>query len=398
MTQRRTSPLLTARALGRATLERQLLLRRSEMGVLDAVERLLGLQAQAPRPPYHALAARLADFRPQQLSGLLESRQAVRISAMRSTIHLVSARDARLLRPLHQPVHDRVLRGNFARQLGGVDLDRLADLARTLVDQQPLTFQELGERLQEEWPRHEGRSLALAARQLLPLVQVTPRGLWGRAGRAAHTTLDHWLATAPEPARRPAPADPDPQRDLPAVLLRYLAAFGPASVKDIQTWCGLTRLREVVEPLRPRLRTFRDEHGVELFDLPDAPLPDPDTEAPVRFLPEYDNVALSHADRTRILAPEYQGRTWDRNVAYRVLLVDGTIRGLWRTDTAGGTTWLTIEPFDTLTRPERAAVEDEAAGVLRMTSPDAAHDLRYGQVARSGAVRQNTDEPPGAPG
>ncbi len=386
MTQRRTSPLLTARALGRATLDRQLLLRRSEMGVLDAVERLLGLQAQAPRPPYHALAARLADFRPQQLSGLLQARQAVRISAMRSTIHLVSARDARLLRPLHQPVHERVLRGNFARQLAGVDLDRLADLARTLVERQPLTFQELGERLREEWPGREGRSLATAARQLLPLVQVTPRGLWGQAGRAAHTTLDHWLATAPVPA----PADPDPQRDLPAVLLRYLAAFGPASVKDIQTWCGLTRLREVIEPLRPRLRTFRDEHGVELFDLPDAPLPDPDTEAPVRFLPEFDNVALSHADRTRILAPEYQGRTWDDNVAYRVLLVGGTIRGLWRIDTAGDTAWLTIEPFDTLTRPERAAVEDEAAGVLRMTSPDATHDLRYGQVARHGGRASKT--------
>ncbi|MFI6766304.1 winged helix DNA-binding domain-containing protein [Streptomyces sp. NPDC050355] len=386
MTQRRPSPLLTARALGRATLDRQLLLRRSEMGVLNAVERLLGLQAQAPRPPYHALAARLADFRPQQLSDLLESRQAVRISAMRSTIHLVSARDARLLRPLLQPVHDRGLRGNFARQLVGVDLDRLAALARTLVERQPLTFQELGERLREEWPGHEGRALATAARQLLPLVQVTPRGLWGHAGRAAHTTLDHWLAAAPATA----PAEPDPQRDLPAVLLRYLAAFGPASVKDIQTWCGLTRLREVIEPLRPRLRTFRDEHGVELLDLPDAPLPDPDIEAPVRFLPEFDNVALSHADRTRILAPEHQGRTWDNNVAYRVLLVDGTIRGLWRIDTAGDTAWLTIEPFGTLTRPERAAVEDEAAGVLRMTSPDATHDLRYGQVARSGGGASKT--------
>ncbi|MFG2890958.1 winged helix DNA-binding domain-containing protein [Streptomyces sp. NPDC048248] len=390
MTQR-TAPTLTARALGRATLERQLLLRRSDMTALDAVERLLGLQAQSPRPPYYALAARLAGFRPQELSDLLETRQAVRISVMRSTIHLVSASDARLLRPLTRPVHDRTLRGSFGKQLTGVDLDRLAAAARALVEERPLTFKELGERLQEEWPGHDRWPLAMAARQLLPLVQVTPRALWGRSGQAAHTTLDAWLAGAPDAAAtggKDTPAEEPgagPQEALAAVLLRYLAAFGPASVKDMQVWCGLTRLREVIDPLRPRLRTFRDEHGVELFDVPDGPLPDPDTEAPVRFLPEFDNVALSHADRTRILAPEHQGRTWDRNVAYRVLLVDGGIRGLWRIETAGDSARLTVEPFDPLTRAEQAAVADEAAGVLRMTAPDARHDLRYGQVARKPA-------------
>ncbi|MEU9120870.1 winged helix DNA-binding domain-containing protein [Streptomyces sp. NPDC048506] len=385
MTQRPTTPVLTARALGRATLARQLLLHRSDRDVLDAVERLVGLQAQAPRPPYLALAARLADFRPQRLSDLLADRRAVRISVMRSTLHLVSARDARLLRPLLKPVHDRTLRSNFARRLTGVDLDRLAAVARAHVDERPLTFQELGERLQEEWPRHEGRSLATAARQQLPLVQVTPRGLWGRGGRAAHTTLDTWLAGAPRPVPEPAPADADPQQALASVLLRYLAAFGPASVKDMQTWCGLTRLGEVVEPLRPRLRTFRDENGVELFDLPEVPLPDPDADAPVRFLPEFDNVALSHADRTRILAPEHQGRTWDRNIAYRVVLVDGTIRALWSIDTRGDRAQLTVEPFVPLTAAERTEVEDEAAGVLRMTAPDAAaYDVRYGRVAKGG--------------
>ncbi|MEV0375404.1 winged helix DNA-binding domain-containing protein [Streptomyces sp. NPDC050636] len=388
MTQR-PAPVLTARALGRATLERQLLLRRSEMTAFDAVEWLLGLQAQSPRPPYYALAARLAGFRPQELSGLLETRQAVRISVMRSTIHLVSARDARLLRSLTESVHDRTLRGNFSKQLVGVDLDRLAAVARTLVEERPLTFKELGERLQEEWPERDRQPLAMAARQLLPLVQVTPRALWGRSGQAAHTTLDAWLAREPESESGPREREPQPhegpQSALGAVLLRYLAAFGPASVKDMQTWCGLTRLGEVVDPLRPRLRTFRDEHGVELFDLPDAPLPDPDTEAPVRFLPEFDNVALSHADRSRIIAPEWHGRTWDRNVAYRSFLVDGTIRGLWVVQVAGGIAQLTVEPFAPLTRAERAAVEDEAAGVLRMTAPDARYDIRYGQVAKSAA-------------
>ncbi|MFJ9852759.1 winged helix DNA-binding domain-containing protein [Streptomyces sp. NPDC101150] len=385
MATRTAAPLLATRALGRATLARQLLLERAELTAMEALERLLGLQAQAPRPPYYALAARLAGFRPQELSDLLETRRAVRISAMRSTIHLLSARDARLLRPLTRAVHDRTLRGSFGKQLAGVDLDRLAEVARALVEERPLTFKELGARLQEEWPEHESRTLSMAARQLLPLAQVTPRGLWGRSGQVAHTTLDAWLregaatrGPAPDSDRTP---DPDPQEALPGVLLRYLAAFGPASVKDMQTWCGLTRLREVVEPLRPRLRTFRDENGAELFDLPDAPRPDPDTEAPVRFLPEFDNIALSHADRTRILAPEHQGRTWDRNIAYRVLLLDGTIRGLWNIQLAGESAELTIEPFAPLTRAERAAVEAEASGVLRMTAPEATYDLRYGQVA-----------------
>ncbi|MFG2139664.1 winged helix DNA-binding domain-containing protein [Streptomyces sp. NPDC048650] len=388
MTQRSTAPLLTAGALGRATLERQLLLKRSGLSALEAVERLLGLQAQSPRPPYYALAARLAAFRPQELSGLLEDRRAVRISALRSTLHLLSARDARLLRPLTRPVHDRVLRGSFGAALSGVDRHRLAAVARRLVEERPMTFQELGERLREEWPGHDRRPLAMAARQLLPLVQITPRGLWGRGGAAAHTTLDAWLGeSAPEPEAEAEPvseAASEPRAALPAVLLRCLAAFGPASVKDMQTWCGLTRLREVVDPLRPRLRTFRDEHGVELIDLPDAPRPDPGTEAPVRFLPAYDNLVLSHADRTRIITPEHRRRTWQGNVAHRTLLLDGTVRGRWQIEQAGDTARLTVEPFTELTRAERAAVEDEAPSVLRMAAPGAPHDVRFGPLAPAG--------------
>ncbi|GGU46204.1 hypothetical protein GCM10010211_07140 [Streptomyces albospinus] len=395
MTQRRTAPVLSARALGRATLERQLLLKRVESSALEAVERLVGLQAQAPRPPYEALAARLAGFRPEELSGLLESRRAVRIPVMRSTIHLVSARDAGVLRALTRQVHERTLRGNFAKRLAGADLARLTDAARALLEERPLTFAELGERLQEEWPEHERWPLSMAARQLLPLVQVTPRGLWGRSGPAAHTTLAAWLGERPagEPGASAERCEPgDPRAALTGVLLRYLAAFGPASVKDMQTWSGLTRLREIVEPLvaeagrdprHPRLRTFRDENGVELFDLPGAPLPDPDTEAPVRFLPEFDNVLLSHADRTRLLPPAYQGRTWSRNVAYRVLLVDGSVRGLWSVETADDRARLVVEPFAPLTAAERTAVEEEAAGVLRTAAPGAAHDVRYGQVAQA---------------
>ncbi len=161
-------------------------------------------------------------------------------------------------------------------------------------------------------------------------------------------------------------------------MLRYLAAFGPASVKDMQTWAGLTRLRDAFERLRPGLLTFRDEHGTELFDLPDAPRPDPDTPAPPRFLPEFDNLLLSHADRTRVVPADLKGRTWTGNQAHCTLLVDGFLAGLWRL--ADGT--LTVEPFGRLTKDQRAAVVEEAERMLGVLHPDAACDIRFGTVVR----------------
>ncbi|MBW8700084.1 hypothetical protein MBT84_10800 [Streptomyces sp. MBT84] len=239
---------------------------------------------------------------------------------MRSTIHAHTADDCLGLRPLVQPARDREL-GLFRDGLAGVDLDRLALLARDLVETEPHAMKQLREALAVEWPRADPQALALAARCRLPLVQVTPRGLWGRSGRVALTTAEHWLGR---------PAEPAPAPD--AVVLRYLAAFGPASVKDMQTWAGLTGLRDVFERLRTRLVTFQDANGVELFDLPDAPRPDPDTPAPPRFLPEFDNLLLSHADRTRVVPPDLKGRSWTGNQAHRTLLVDGFLAGCgsWR--------------------------------------------------------------------
>ncbi|GAA0447600.1 winged helix DNA-binding domain-containing protein [Streptomyces sp. NPDC046215] len=368
------APVLSPRALGRALLERQLLLRRATLPALDAVEHLVGLQAQSPLDPYYALAARLDGFRPEDLARLLASREAVRIAVMRSTIHLVSARDCRTLRPLLQPVQDRGFRSNHGKRLGEVDLDRLAARARELVAVRPYTFHELGRELAGEWPGAVPQDLAMAARTLLPLVQVTPRALWGHSGPAAHTTVETWLGGGLDPAP-----------DLGDMVLRYLAAFGPASVKDLQTWCGLTRLREVVDRLRPGLRTFRDAGGAELFDVPDGPLPDKDTPAPVRFLPEFDNLLLSHADRSRIIDPAHLRRLWRTNRAYRSFLLDGTVGGLWRLDRerAGGEERATVvvEPFGRIPEAGRAAVEDEAAGVLAMAAPDARHEVRYGEVA-----------------
>lgn len=365
MTKRTTAePVLSTRALNRATLDRQLLLRRSPMSAMAAVEHLVGLQAQEVKPPYYALAARLDGFTPEDLSAQLADRSAVRMVTMRSTIHLHSAEDSLTLRPLVQPARDREI-NYFRKGLVGVDLDRLAVLSRELVEAEPRTMKQLREALGAEWPDADPQSLAVAARCKLPLVQVTPRGLWGRGAQVSLTTVEHWLGRPAEPA---ASAD--------ATVLRYLAAFGPASVKDMQTWSGLTRMRPAFERLRPELLVFRDENGVELFDLPDAPRPDEDTPAPPRFLPEFDNLLLSHADRTRVVPPANRGRTWQVNTVYCPFLVDGFLAGVWRIlDDA-----LVIEPFDDLTKAQRGEVTEEAARTLRVMHPQEPYDIRFGTV------------------
>ncbi|MFC9812732.1 winged helix DNA-binding domain-containing protein [Streptomyces virginiae] len=342
MASRTTHPVLDTRALNRATLARQLLLGRAEMSARDAVAHLLGLQAQNVKPPYFQLHARLAGFEPAELAGLMESREVVRMVTMRSTIHTHTAHDALTLRPLVQPARDREVT-YFRKGLDGVDLDLLAHRARAFVEGEPRTMAEIREDLLREWPDADPQSLSVAARCLLPLVQVTPRGVWGRSGQVRLTTVENWLG---EPAGAAQPVDD--------VVLRYLAAFGPASVKDMQTWAGVTRLREAFERLRPRLAVFRDENGVELFDLPDAPRPDAGTPAPPRFLPEFDNLLLSHADRTRVVPPEVKGRSWTGNQAHCTLLVDGFLAGLWRLE--GGV--LTVELFD---RVPKAAQEEIVA-------------------------------------
>ncbi|MEV0253693.1 winged helix DNA-binding domain-containing protein [Streptomyces sp. NPDC050732] len=390
-----SAPVLGARALNRATLERQLLLRRAgDLSVKDAVAHVVGLQAQNVRPPYYALAARLEHFDPAELSALLEARELVRIVTLRSTIHLHTADDARTLRPLVQAARERELSG-FRAGLAGVDLTELAQLAREAVEVAPRTMKQLRELLLVRWPDADPQSLAVAARCTLPLVQVTPRGLWRRSGQVALTTLSTWLGDGDGDGddgdgggggggkSGRGDAEATSAASLDAAVLRYLAAFGPASVQDMQTWARLTRLREVFERLRPRLRTFRDENGVELFDLPDAPRPDADTPAPARFLPEYDNLLLSHADRSRVVPAEYKGRTWKGNYSYCVFLLDGFLAGVWRLveDARSGSAVLTIEPFGRPGRARRDALVREAEHMLtRIAETSSSYDIRFGTV------------------
>jgi hypothetical protein len=371
--------VLSRQALNRALLDRQLLLRRVPAAassnradqVLATVEHLAGLQAQAPFPPYYGLWSRLADFAPADLAGLLLERRVVRIALMRGTIHLVSARDCLLLRPLLQPVLDRGLNGAYGPRLAGVDRDELAQAGRALAADRPLSFLELGALLSPRWPGHSPQALAQGVRALVPLVQVPPRAVWGATGQPRHTPAQTWL-------RRPL-AD---GASLDELVRRYLTAFGPASIQDMQAWSGLTRLREVVERLRPGLREFRDENGRELLDLPDAPRPDPGTPAPVRLIAEYDNLILSHADRARIVSEPSRQRLFTRNgIVPGTMLVGGFVAGSWRIEAAPDAATLTMQPFEPLSGADRAAAAAEGERLLMFAYPKAAdRDIRFSPV------------------
>jgi hypothetical protein len=361
---------LSARALNRALLERQMLLRRERIGTASAIERLVGLQAQAPDAPYVGLWTRVEGFRHDDLARLLATRRAVRAALMRATVHLVTARDYQALRPVVQSVSERGLfsRSPFSGAIEGIDLDELLAAARDLFEERPRTRAELGPLLAKRWPDRDPTSMAYAVSYLLPLVQVTPRGIWRKNGRAAFTTAESWLGKSLSQSRSPDRA-----------ILRYLAAFGPASVSDAQIWSGLAGVAAIFERLRRRLVTYRDGRGKELFDVPGAQLPDPETPAPPRFLPEYDNVLLSHADRTRIIDagrgfPLFAGNGGTQGT----LLIDGFYRANWKMTRHHDRAILTIASFARLTKRDAADVAEEGTRLLAFVAEDAdGGDVRF---------------------
>jgi hypothetical protein len=362
-----TLPALSARALNRALLARQMLLERDERSVADAVRDLYGLQAQAPWSPYTALWSRLAGFDPHELGAMLTDRRAVRIVVMRGTVHLLTADDALALRALHAEYLARNLRtSQWQSGLVGLDLTEVASAGRAFVEEEPRPFGQLGRLLAERWSDHDPATLSQVTRVGVPLVQVPPRAVWGRSGQVTVTSLEHWVG-------RPL----DDAATLDDMVVRYLAVYGPASVMDVQAWSGLTRLREVTDRLGDRVVRFRNGAGRELLDLPEAPRPDPDTPAPVRFLPDFDNVSLSHADRTRLVDDHVRKRLMRANgLLPGTVLVDGRVEAEWSIDRAGGRATLLVTPFRRLTTAERSDVEREGAALLRfVASAEGEHDV-----------------------
>lgn len=355
------SETLTTRALNRALLARQHILARTRRSALEMVEHLVGLQAQSPAPPYFGLWSRIEGFEPGELARLLLDRRVARIVVMRGTIHLVTASDALTLRPLLEPVMTRGLRANPITRtaLDGLEPEAVATAARELLDTMPRTPRDLGAALQARWPDRPADALAQAARYLLPLVQLPPRGVWGQGGEVVLATAEGWLGGEGEVS------------SLETLILRYLAAFGPATVADIQSWCGLTRLKGVVDDLRPRLSTFRDEAGRELFDLPDAPRPGPETTAPARLLAPFDNLVLSHADRTRIMSPEVRQRffTQKNGMVPGAVLVDGFVAGCWSLEERRGRATLRVETLAPLAPRDHDEIRAEGERLLEFAAP-----------------------------
>jgi len=377
---------ITTRGLGRALLARQHLLARTSASPVDEVAHLVALQSQNPASAYLALHARVEGFAHEHLAAAMLDRRVGRLALLRDTVHLVTAADALALWPLLAPVLRRRLTADVsaAPTLRQVDLDDLRRAALDVLADGPLTAGALGARLGATWPGLDPRALATGARGLLPLVQVTPRGVWGRSLATTWTTAEAWFGA---PVTEPA----DPADALAGLVRRYLAAYGPATVADVQRWAGLTRLAAVVG--RAGLVELRHTDGPGgrervLLDVAGAPLPDPDSAVPVRLLPDFDDVLLGHDDRTRIVPADVRSALASRNgTPPATVLVDGTVGGTWalrreRLPRPAGSpvgrrerAVLTVAPLRRWSRADRAAVLAEAERVVRFVADDAAEHV-----------------------
>ncbi|MCO1656220.1 winged helix DNA-binding domain-containing protein [Pseudonocardia humida] len=353
--------VIGTRELNRALLARQLLLDRHDMSAVDAVRHLVGVQAQEPLEPYAGLWSRLRGFVPAELVELLEGRRAVRTLLMRRTLHLVTAEDAVGLRALHQPMLEQRVMAVLRARLPGVDLAELRAAGTPLFAERPRTLTDVARAVAGRWPGVAPRDLGDALSSVVPLVQVPPRGVWGASGPAANTTIEAWLGRPVAAAGNPGAGRAE---DL---VLRYLAAFGPAASADVRAWSGLTGLPAAIARLRPELEVLRDGRGRELLDLPGAPRPDPDVPAPPRFLPAFDNAVLGYDDRTRVIDDRHRGLSVG---GARFLLVDGRVAATWTTEPAQPTRAaddppvLRISALVPITGADRDAVVEEGAGLL----------------------------------
>jgi len=352
--------ILKLRELNRATLARQMLLEREKLPVPAAIERLVGMQAQLASAPYVGLWTRLRDFQRQTLAREIEGRKVVKATLMRATLHLCTAEDYLRFRTALKPVLIGAASAIAKQRSRDFDLDKLLKAARKFIDEKPRTFAEISEMVTELMPNQDVGVMRYSVRTHIPMVQVPITTGWSYPNKPEFTLAEEWIG------RKISPKD-----DLPELVKRYLAAFGPASVTDAQTWLGM-KLKETFEKLKPELQTYRGEGRLELFDLPGAQLPAEDVPAPVRFLPEYDNLLLSHSNRTRVIADEYRSKVYLPGLRVAAtILVDGFVRGAWKVEKTKTAATLVIEPFDKLTKKDQAALIEEGERLVRFVEPQA---------------------------
>lgn len=354
-----STPRLTLRHLNRATLARQLLLARKKTPLPKAVEQLVGVQAQVPKPPFVGLWSRVEGTTRDRIAGLLRDRTLVRATTMRGTLHVMTASDYIALRSSLQDGLNRGMHGILGKRLAGIDVGRIVDLAEKYFAT-PRTFDEARTHLQAMFPALDERAMGYAVRLTLPLVQVPTNAVWVYPAQASFISARQWLG-------KPTAASAGPD----ALVLRYLAAYGPASVVDAQAWLGMQSLKPVVERLRPQLISLPGPGRAELFDLPRAPRPDPDEPAPVRFLPEWDNMLIGRADE-RFVATTHRKAVFLPGLRVAAtFLVDGVVAGTWKAERVKATATLTLTPFAKLAKPVRGELEEEGEALLAFLEPDA---------------------------
>jgi hypothetical protein len=328
---------------------------------VSAIEQVLALQAQVPRPPHVGLWSRLTAFEREHLLVPLHSRKLVRATSMRGTIHIMTAKDFLAFRGALQPS----LTAGWKTVAGKAPMPPIGALVaagRKFLGRDGYTFNDIRAHLVTQFPKAHDRVMGYAVRTHVPLVQVpTQEDAWGFPADAAFALADEWLK---QPVGEGAGAA--------ALISRYLAAFGPATAADIQAWTGLRGIAELIAPLRPKLVTFTDARGRDLVDLPKAPRPDPDTGAPVRFLPEYDSVMIAHADRSRIVDDKFRKVLITKNlIVPATFLIDGRIAGTWKLERKKSAATLTLAPFVPIKKAARAALQDEGEALARFLEPGA---------------------------
>ncbi len=347
-----------------------MLLEREALPATAGIERLVGLQAQAQAAPFVGLWTRLRDFRRDDLAGAITARTAIKATTMRATLHLVSAADYPWLRATIQPALEKAS-GSIAKSRGvELEIEAILGEARRLIREKPRTFAEITAHFEALMPDTDIGSIRYTIRTQLPLVQVPTAGGWSYPGNPQFTLADGRLSGSVDAAA-----------DLPRLIRRYLAAFGPARVTDMQTWSGLDKLKSAFDALKKELVAYKDEQGVDLFDLPEMTLPSEDTPAPERLLPEFDNLLLAHSNRTRVVADTYRKGVYLPGLRVAsTLLVDGFVRGAWKIERKKAAAALAITPFETLTGANRAALSEEGERLLRFVEPDAAtFEVRFAE-------------------